>query len=253
LGSQSAARSERGVARLASDLLGALPVHPPRRHDEDRERLRRLQRDDRPEARRQTATGEQSFPDFRVVAEPRVESAQRARRQIRRRIADQRQRRLAPPDFGERGGGAPAEPGTARDRALRNDVSGRGALDELGVGQQRRAGEHRRGDPRLVVRQSDDKMARRVARAGNRLRQRAPHLGGGIVDQRGHRRRSLGSGPFVEVGMKKSPRERAHRLGARSNAGLLRPNQESAHDAVPARGGRPSRPRDDERFCESKT
>ena len=91
----------------------------------------------------------------------------------------QRQRRLAPPDFRQRGGRPCAETGPAGDRALRHDVSRRGAVDELGVGQQRRAGEHGRGDPRLVVRQGDDEMARRVARARNRLRQRAAHLGEG--------------------------------------------------------------------------
>ena len=118
---------------------------------------------------------------------------QEFRRKIDPGIADEGENRIALADLSQRGGCARPQVWPARNRRLSDHISGRGAIDEVGVGQHGRALKHRGGHFRFVRRQREDQRARRFAGAAQSFRQRPANQDRGVVQQRRHRQRRLGA------------------------------------------------------------
>ena len=92
-----------------------------------------------------------------------------SRRKFDLGIADQRENRIALTDLSQRGGCAGPQVWPARERRLGDDVSGRGAIDEVGVGQHGRALKHCGGCFRLVRRQREDQADAALRWRGTKL------------------------------------------------------------------------------------
>ena len=107
---------------------------------------------------------------------------QQFRRKIDLEIGDERENRVELSGLGQRGVCARRQVWPARQRCLGDDVSGRDAIDEVGVGQHGRVLKHRRRRFRLVRRQREDQSARRVVGPAQGFRQRPAHQDRRIVE-----------------------------------------------------------------------
>ena len=158
-----------------------------------------------------------------IVAEAVKNASEQSRRTIDLEIADQRENRIALPGLGQRGGGARGQVWPARQRRLNDHVSGRGAVDEVGVGQHGRVLKHRGGGFGLVGRQREDHSARRVVGPAQSHRQRPAHQDRRIVEERGHRQRRFGAQGRGQIGVEIGAGERARPFRPRIRVGGLRP------------------------------
>ena len=118
----------------------------------------------------------------------------------------------------------------ACDRDLPLRLAGCDRLDQIGVEQQRRALQHRRGHVRLVGGERMHHRRRRVLAAGEDLGERAAHQRRRIVEQHDHG--ALGGGPIVvgEIGIEVGARQRAGGFGALAGGSGTQPMQELTDD-----------------------
>ena len=223
----------RLLARVASDALGALGGEPVAARREFGQRARGRGGEFVAQRRRQIGARRQSVADLGVVAEALEQAPQRARPDVGVEIVGERDRRLAPADFRQRRRNSRRQARPPSDGALRGGVAGRGEIDELGLGQQRRPAEHHCGDVGLVGGERQHDRARRVERAGERLGERAAHQSRWVVEHRGEAKLGLGALVSRKIGVEdrpapgRSPLRRAPRrrpvasrrgIGARSQA-----------------------------------
>ena len=202
------------VARFAGEPLGPFGRQPAAIGDEGGETGRR--RIDEIVAHRGGEPGarEQRLAHLAVVAEALDHATHRKFGKIGAGIDGKRNRRLAHADLGQRRADAGGHAGAQRDRALRKSVADRGAVDEFGFGQERRAREDRRRDVGLVACKRGDDGARRLDRAGEIVGERPAHERRGIVEKRGEGDFRFAARLGVEIGVK---------IGARQRAGAFRP------------------------------
>ena len=139
--------------------------------------------------------------------------------------------RVALADFGERRGDAGSEARAPRQGGLRYDVADRGAVDEFGVGERRRARENDARHFRLIAGEREHDMARRLGGARQRLGKRPAHQGRRVVEHRRQAERRFGARLRRQIGIEIGARQRARRLGAALRVGPLRPGEESSHNA----------------------
>ena len=151
--------------------------------------------------------------------------------QIGLEIIGERENRVALADFGERRGDAGAEARTPRQGGLRHDVAGRGAIDEFGVGERRRARENDARHVRLVAGEREHDMARRLGGARQGLGEGAAHQRRGVVEHRRQAQRRFGAHLRRQIGIEIGARQRARGLGAAFRISPLRPGEESTHNA----------------------
>ena len=221
-------RTNRLIARLAGDALGPVAGQPSRRRGA--EILRRRHGDLRPQARRQRRALEQRLAHLRVGAETREDAGQRACGKRDLAIADQRKKRLALADLGQRRDRARLEIRPSRQRRLGDDVPRRHAVDKVGVGQHRRAARAPR-PPRPAGRAPTPGSGDAARRQRCPERRRAP----GAPAAKGRRAARSSPAPprrarLGEIGMEIGAGERACRFRALLRPGALRKSEKSAHN-----------------------
>ena len=103
-------------------------------------------------------------------------------------------------------------------------------LDQIGVEQERRALQDRRGDVRLIVGERMHHRRRRVLAAGENLGERAANQRRRIVEQHDHG--AFGGGPIVlgEIRIEEGAGQRAGGFGAIAGGGGAQPVQELTYD-----------------------
>ena len=133
-------------------------------------------------------------------------------------------------DFGDCGGDRARQRRAARDRSLDRRTAGRHRIDQIGIDEQRRQRQHRRGDARLVGGKRENDRRRRIGARGERVGERAAHQRRRIVEQ--HQHGALGGAEVVgrQIGIEEGARQRAGRFGPPAGRSGAYPLKKMADD-----------------------
>ena len=145
-------------------------------------------------------------------------------------IFDQHQAGFRGADFGDCGGDRARQRRAARHRGLDRRAAGRHRLDQIGIDEQRRQRQHRRGDARLIGSERKNDRRRRVGARGKSIGERAAHQRRGIVEQ--HQHGALGGAKIVgrQIGIEEGARQRAGRFGPLAGRSGAYPLEKMADD-----------------------
>ena len=211
--------------------LGAFETQPMAPGDEGRKRLGRGRDEIATQGVGQRRAQQQGLAQFRILAEAFEDPDHDALAEVGVEIVGQRDHRLALADFRERRGDADPEPRAARERDLGAEVAHRHAIDEIGVGEHRRAREDDDGNIGLVAGQREHDMMRRIGGAREGFGERAAHQRRGIVEQGGQAHRDLAAQRGAEFRVEIGAREGARRFRAARRIGPLRPAEKATHNS----------------------
>ena len=168
------------------------------------ERLADLDQQHVPAVDRQALIGEHRFAKGGILAVALGDAAKAQRRDGGGRIGDEHRAGRGVADLGNRRGQRHRHVGTCGNDLLDRRLARCDAVDQVGIGKQRRARQHDRRYFRLVRGKRRDDLGRRVAAHRQRLGDRQANLGGRIVEQqrqRGFRRTAILEGQVaVDIG-----------------------------------------------------
>ena len=166
---------------------------------------------------------EQRVAQARVIVEACKDRVQQFRRTIDLGVADEREDRIVMPSLRQRRFGARRQVRAERQRRLSRSVSGRDAIDKIGVREHRGVLKHWGGCFRFVSGQREDESARRLTGPAHGFSQRSTHQDRRIVEQSGHRQDGFGAHGSGQIGVEKGAREHARALRPRVCVSGLRP------------------------------
>ncbi|MNY01104.1 hypothetical protein D3C86_1336190 [compost metagenome] len=133
-------------------------------------------------------------------------------------------------DFGEGGADPARQAGPCRDERARQAFAAPGQINQVGFAENRRAGNHRAGDFRLVFGKRNENGARCVIGIRQRFGKRQPHTRRWIVEQIGHRHIG-GIAVFPRhVGLQIGTAERIGSFRPLGRSSLFRPAKKCLYD-----------------------